>query len=82
MCKPAGFVLKPTPYREDPQQLAFHLISMHCDGLAIERPVTGNIDQHEYEHDGPGTIRNHPRWLRTWDAGKIEDILKELEASP
>jgi hypothetical protein len=59
--------------------LAMHLISAHCDSMAIERTPAENKDQHEHEHDGPGTIRNHPRNWLGWDENEIERTLEECE---
>lgn len=62
-----------------PWQLAMHLISAHCDGIAIGRDWAGNADQHKHEHDGPGTIRDHPRGSLHFDADEIEEVLAESE---
>jgi hypothetical protein len=61
------------------QDMAFHLISAHCDPLAIARPHAGNTEQHHHEHTGPGTIRNHPVDSRAWDPVKLEQVLEEAE---
>jgi hypothetical protein len=60
-------------------QLAMHLISMHADPMAVARSREENDEQHAYEHIGPGTIRNHPVSLRTYDPAKIEVVLEECE---
>lgn len=62
--------------------LAMHLIGEHADGLAVARPRTENIEQHKHEHDGPGTIRNHPRGWLGYSATRVEETLEELEAAP
>ncbi len=62
------------------ETLALHLISAHCDGMAIARTRAENIDQHEHEHRGPGTIRHHPAGSLYFDAEKAERVLEELEA--
>lgn len=62
--------------------LAMHLVSAHCDPMAVCRFPPDNIDQHEHEHDGPGTIRNHPRDDLSFDEQKVEDVLEETEAHP
>jgi hypothetical protein len=61
------------------EALAFHLISMHCDPMAIWRGSEDNLDQHAHEHRGPGTIRNHKIQNMSWDEEKIEAILEEIE---
>jgi hypothetical protein len=63
------------------RERAFHLISAHADPMAICRSEADNDDQHDHEHTGPGTIRNHPRDWLGWDAAKIEAILEEAEAA-
>lgn len=60
--------------------LAMHLISKHADSMAIERSHKDNEAQHDHEHDGPGTIRNHPRDWLGWDEHEIEAVLEECEA--
>jgi len=64
------------------EKLALHLVGVHCDPMAIARPHDENVDQHQHEHRGPGTIRNHdPGWLG-YDAAKVEAVLEEAEAVP
>lgn len=60
--------------------LAFHLVSEHCDGMAIARTFDENVEAHDHEHVGPGTIRNHLRSNLDFDADEIESVLDELEA--
>jgi hypothetical protein len=60
-------------------QRAMHLISTHADPMAICRSAQENEHQHQYEHTGPCTIRNHPVSLLTYDAAKIEVVLEEIE---
>lgn len=62
------------------ERVAFHLIGKHCDGLAICRSPADNADQHKHEHDGPCTIRNHPRHSVEYDPEIVEAVLEELEA--
>lgn len=61
------------------RELAFHLVSEHADPMAICRPEADNREQHEYEHTGPGTIRNHAADLLAWHEAKIELVLEDLE---
>jgi hypothetical protein len=62
--------------------LAMHLVGEHADGMAVARPRAENDGQHEHEHDGPCTIRNHPRDWLGYSADKVEEVLEELEAEP
>lgn len=61
------------------ERLALHLVSAHCDGMAIARSHAENVEQHAHEHRGPGTIRNHPPASFFYDDQKIEHVLEELE---
>lgn len=61
------------------ERLALHLVSAHCDGMAIARSRAENLDQHAHEHQGPGTIRNHHLTSLIYDDQKIERVLEELE---
>jgi hypothetical protein len=36
-----------------------------------------NDEQHEHEHDGPGTIRNHPRDSRHFELAKARAVILE-----
>lgn len=58
-------------------RLAMHLASMHADPMAPERSYRGNAEQHEHEHDGPGTIRNHPRASREFDQLRAWSVIAE-----
>jgi hypothetical protein len=72
---------KPHDVRPRGELLALHLVSIHCDPMAIARSYDENVDMHDHEHKGPGTIRNHdPAWLGC-DAAKAEDVLEEAEAA-
>lgn len=62
--------------------LAMHLVGEHADGMAVARPRAENAGQHEHEHDGPGTIRNHPRGWLGYSPARVEETLEELEAAP
>lgn len=61
-----------------PQSLWLHLVSRHADPMAAARPHSENADQHGHEHDGPGTIRNHPRDDLSFDQDKAKTILEEI----
>src|SRR5216683_1552624 len=61
--KPPMTGLPPAPVSDDQggdRCLWLHLVSMHADPMAVCRTAAENDDQHEHEHRGPGTIRNHP----------------------
>lgn len=58
--------------------LTLHLVSRHADGMAAERSVAENREQHAYEHTGPGTIRNHDLDDISGDVGKARLVLAEL----
>lgn len=64
---------------EQPAKLWAHLVSMHATMLSPETPLADLIEIHEHEHDGPGTIRNHPRELREYSLHKIGKVLSEAE---
>jgi len=53
-----------------------HLVSEHS---LIPYPNTHEesdlIDLHEHEHDGPGTIRNHPREKQNYSLSKMGEVL-------
>lgn len=61
--------------------LAMHLIGRHADPLAITRSGIDNLIAHDYEHRGPGTIRDHSPDSWEYDSGEVELILEELEQS-
>lgn len=65
---------------ESHQHLAKHLASRHADGLALTRTLADNQDAHQHEHDGPGTIRNHPREDLSWDGEKVDQVVAEMMA--
>ena len=55
-----------------------HLAAAHCDGMAIGRADADALDVHQYEHDSPGTIRNHDRTDLSWDPVKLEAVRAEF----
>lgn len=57
--------------------LQLHLVSAHCNAAALGLTASQARDAHQHEHDGPGTIRNHPRSSTLWDADKVADIIIE-----
>lgn len=57
------------------ESLRLHLGSMHA--LANWRTVAAPASIHEDEHNGPGTIRNHPREDWAVDISKAEAVERE-----
>jgi hypothetical protein len=53
------------PAGDDDLALRVHLGSRHA--LANWPDAFGVVETHEHEHDGPGTIRSHPRADRSYD---------------
>lgn len=64
---------------EDRMQLWAHLVAMHATVLSPEVPLETLIELHEHEHDGPGTIRNHPRESRRYSLKRLGAVLQESE---
>jgi hypothetical protein len=65
----------------DPERweaLRLHLGSRHA--LGNWKTHTNPVDEHQHEHDGPGTIRNHPRDDLSYDRERAEEIHREAEA--
>lgn len=58
-------------------QLRYHLASAHCLGNALDLTATEAHQAHEDEHNGPCTIRNHPRNDRTYDRDKARRVIAE-----
>ncbi len=58
-----------------------HVVSSHACMLNPMASMTEMVDYHEHEHDGPGTIRNHPREDRSYNLKKIGEVLSEAEES-
>lgn len=66
----------PTPGPDEADRLLrIHLGSRHALGNWVDAPDPHDI--HEHEHDGPGTIRDHPRADRSYDVGKAIDVSVE-----
>jgi len=65
---------KKTRAAADEAILRLHLASEHAlAGLGFDDPV----GTHEHEHDGPCTIRDHPRKSRHWDPEKVAAVIVE-----
>lgn len=60
----------------DEAVLFAHLVSQHA---GIFSPDSALVEAHEHEHDGTGTIRNHPRSDRTYDYAKMARVLSEAD---
>ncbi len=59
--------------------LRLHLLSAHCNLAAATLSDTEALDQHQHEHDRPGTIRNHDRASLHWDDDRIRAMLAEAD---
>lgn len=64
---------------EDRLVLWGHIISKHAACVGLDMPIEDLIALHEHEHNGPGTIRNHPRESREYSLKKIGEVLSESE---
>jgi hypothetical protein len=54
-----------------------HLLSAHCNLVALDLTHEEAADEHGYEHIGPGTIRNHDLGDLSWDQATIDARLAE-----
>ena len=62
-------------YKQEPLlRLWAHLVSTHAGYF---NPTIDLIDMHEYEHRGPGTIRNHDPGVWDFDLEKMAVVLDE-----
>lgn len=64
---------------EDRLGLWAHLISEHAGIFGLDLTMAELTEIHEHEHDGPGTIRNHPRVSRVASIAKIGKVCSEIE---
>lgn len=64
---------------QDRLTLWAHLVSAHATIVPVQATLDELIDMHEHEHNGPGTIRNHPRESREYSLKKIGRVLSESE---
>lgn len=62
--------------------LRLHLLSSHCLVNAAELRDHEVADAHEHEHNGPGTIRNHPREDHSWTVDKVHLVLDGMRDDP
>lgn len=70
--------LERAPHTVAFDDLRLHLLARHCLINAATLADHAVIDAHEHEHDGPGTIRNHPRDDHSWTVEKVNDVLADL----
>lgn len=65
-------------YTASYDSLALHLVSdhAHTPHTLTELSDQELRDDHEHEHRGPGTIRNHDPQSLHWDADKIYDAIR------
>lgn len=63
---------------EERLELWAHIVSEHCNA-APPGSLSSMLEYHEYEHEGPGTIRNHPEESRHYSLRKLAAVLSELE---
>lgn len=64
--------------QEERLELWAHIVSEHCN-CAPPGSLSAMLEYHDHEHDGPGTIRNHPRESRRYSLRKLAEVLSELE---
>ena len=62
--------------------LWLHLVSVHADPMATCRTSDDNYAQHQAEHRGPGTIRNHPAGDLQWTESTAKAVLQEMIENP
>lgn len=65
--------------RLDRVRLWAHIVSEHACVISPEAPLSDLVDYHEHEHDGPGTIRNHPRESRHYALSGIGETLLDCD---
>jgi len=63
---------------EERLELWAHIVSEHCN-MAPPGSLAEMLDYHFHEHEGPGTIRNHPVESRRFSLRKLAEVLSELE---
>lgn len=63
---------------EERLELWAHIVSEHCN-MAPPGTLAEMLDYHDSEHEGPGTIRNHPVESRRYSLRKLAKVLSELE---
>lgn len=61
------------------RELWAHLVSQHATIIDLNCTLAELKDMHEHEHEGPGTIRNHPEESREYSLKKLGQVLSESE---
>ncbi len=80
--RPLGEHLDRAPMTADFDHLRLHLMARHCLVNAAQLRDHEAIDAHEHEHDGPGTIRDHPRGNVDWHLDAVYAKLADLAHEP
>jgi hypothetical protein len=65
--------------KEDKLRLWAHIVSMHAAIVSPGASLKELLDYHDNEHNGPGTIRNHPTDQRGYSIHEIGKVLSEAE---
>ena len=60
-------------------ELWAHLVSEHAGIWPLDATYDELKDEHDHEHKGPGTIRNHPEESRAYSVKKLGQVLSESE---
>lgn len=60
-------------------ELWAHLVSEHAGIWALDSTFKNLVEAHDHEHEGPGTIRNHPKESRRYSVKKLGEVLSESE---
>jgi hypothetical protein len=63
---------------EERLELWAHIVSAHCNA-APPGSLNAMLEYHEHEHQGPGTIRNHPEQSRHYSLRKLAEVLGEVD---
>jgi hypothetical protein len=66
---------------DDRLTLWAHLVSRHACGIDTSATFDELVALHDHEHDGPGTIRNHPLEDRSVDDQALARVLAEVAES-
>jgi len=70
---------RPAKRGENLMILWAHCVSEHAAILTPQIGLQGLVRFHEHEHEGPGTIRNHPPGSRFYSIRKMGIVLSEAE---